>query len=99
MATYTELRQQFSNDTLRNRVAVACVIAANAALSGTPTVAQQKFAEAVFSNPGSIGDKVLMAVLAVNSGATVAQIGAVTDAQIQTSVNSVIPNLVAAMFG
>lgn len=99
MATYTELRQQFSNDTLRNRVSVACVIAANAALSGTPTPAQQKFAEAVFTNPDAIGEKVLMSVLAANSSATVAQINAVTDAQIQTSVNSIIPNIVAAMFG
>jgi hypothetical protein len=99
MATYTELRQQFSNDTLRNRVAVACVIAANGALTGTPTLAQQKFANAVFSNPDSVGEKVLMSVLATNSANTVAQISAATDAQIQTAVNTVIPNLVAAMFG
>ncbi len=99
MATYTELRQQFANDTLRNRVSVACVIAANSALSGTPTTAQQKFADSVFSKPDAIGEKVLMAVLATNKDSTVAQIGAVTDAQIQTAVNAVIPNLTAAMFG
>jgi len=99
MATYTELRQQFANDTLRNRISVACVIAANNALAGTPTSAQQKFAESVFSNPDAVGAKVLMAVLAVNKDATVAQIGAATDAQIQAAVNAVIPNLTAAMFG
>jgi len=97
MASYTELRQQFTNDTLRNRVSVACVIAANTLLTGTPTLAQQKFAESVFSNPDVVGSKVLMAVLATNNALTTAQIGAVTDTQLQTAVNSVIPNLVAAM--
>lgn len=99
MATYTELRQQFSNDTLRNRVTVACVIAANSALANAPTAAQQKFAEAVFSNPDAMGGKVLMAVLATNAASTLAQINAATDAQIQTAVNTVIPNLTVAMFG
>lgn len=99
MATFTEIRQQFANDTLRNRVSVACVIAANNALSGSPTAAQQKFAEAVFSNPDSVGSKVLMAVLAANASLTVAQISAVTDSQLQTAVNAVTPNLTSAMFG
>ena len=99
MATYTELRQQFANDALRNRVSVACVIAANNLLTGTPTVAQQKFAEAVFARPDAVGEKVLMSVLATNAANTVVQINAATDVQIQTAVNTVIPNLVSAMFG
>lgn len=98
MASYTELRNLFADDALRNRVTVACVIAANAQLSGTPTTAQQKFAELVFSNPDAMGAKVLMAVLAANAGATVTQINNATDAVIQAQVNSVVPNLTAALF-
>lgn len=99
MASYAELRNLFSDDTLRNRVTVACVIAAKNQLNGTPTAAQEKFAETVFSNPDEMGRRVLMAVLAANNGLTVAQINAATDAAIQTAVDSVIPNMVSALFG
>ena len=94
MATYTELRQQFSNDDLRNRVVAATVIAANNLLSGTPTAEQKAYAKAVFQNPRSEGEIVFMAVLAANKDATVAQIEGATDAAIQTRVDAVIPNLV-----
>lgn len=99
MATYSEIRQLFNDDTLRNRVTVATVIAANSALASNPTAAQQKFANMVFSSPEEMGRKVLMAVLASNSTYTLAQIQGVTDAALQTAVAAVVPNLTAAIFG
>lgn len=98
MASCTEIRALFSNDELRNRITVATVIASNAALAGTPTAAQQKFANWVFSNPDQAGSRVLMAVLAANNTFTAAQITGATDATLQSAVNSVIPNLTAALF-
>lgn len=94
MATYTELRQQFSNDDLRNRVVAATVIAANNLLAGTPTAEQKAYAKQVFQNPRAEGEIVFMAVLVANKDATVAQIEGATDAAIQTRVDAVIPNLV-----
>ncbi len=96
MATYTELRDLFSDDTLRNRVEVAVIVAADGLLAGTPTTDQQKWATAVFDSPRREGNKAYMAVLAANSGATVAQIQSATDAAIQANVDSVVPALVVA---
>ncbi len=99
MATYTELRQLFSDDELRNKVTTACIIAAHELLSGTPTAADKAFAETVFSSPDAVGDKILMAVLAANKDATVSGIQGATDSAIQTAVDAVIPAMVDAMAG
>lgn len=98
MAAYVDLRNQFSNDALRNRVAVACVIAANDATSGTPTAAQLKFANYVYTNPDEVAKRVLMAVLATHKNLTVTQIEQVTDPDLQAAVNAVIPKLTSALF-
>lgn len=94
MATLLEIRQQFSNDDLRNKVTTATVIAANALLTGTPSAEQKAFAKSVFQNPNQMGAIVTMAVLAANKDATVAQINNATDTAIQTKVDAVIPKLV-----
>lgn len=94
MATLLEIRQQFSNDDLRNRVTAATVIAANNMLAGTPTADEKAFAKSVFQSPGSVGALVTMAILAANKDATVAQINSATDTAIQNQVNAVIPNFV-----
>jgi hypothetical protein len=100
MATYTELRSFFNNADLKNKISVACVIAAYSMIStGTPTLAQKKFADLVFKNPDEIAQKVLMAVIAANNAVTVAQINNATDAAILGNVNTVLPNLVDALFG
>lgn len=95
MATYLELYALKSDDELRNRVSVAVVVAAQALLAGTPTVAQAQWAAKVFNNPKAEGAKALMAVLAANKNATAAQIGAVTDSAIQTQVDALVSGLVA----
>ena len=96
MASYLELREQFANDQLRNKVTVAAVIAAYNLLSGTPTDAEKTFAREVLDAPEKMGGLITKAVLAANKDATVAQINAASDAAIQTNVDSVIPNLAGA---
>lgn len=99
MASYTELRDLFSNDALKNKLDIATIIAANNLLSGTPTAAEQKWAAHVFANPRAESQKALMAVLATNNGLTVAQITGASDAAIQSGVDSVIGSLVVAYGG
>lgn len=90
MATYTELFGQYSNSDLRNRVSVACLVAAQAitveAGSVTNHANRLLWAKATFSNPNAEAERMLMAVLAANNTATVAQITGVTDAALQTLV-------------
>lgn len=99
MATYQELRGLFSDSDLNEKVEVAVIIAANNLIGGTPTTAQKAWAATAFSSPKSEASKALMAVLAENSGATVAQIQSATDASVQTNVNNVVSTLVDALAG
>jgi len=96
MATYEELRTLDDNDSLKNRIDVAVMIAANSLLEATPTIDEQKWAAAVFASPRAESIKVWRAVLAKNSSATVAQIMNATDAALQTKANEVVPSLVVA---
>lgn len=99
MATLQELRGLFRDSDLLEKVESATVIAANNLLEATPTAADKAWASGVFSNPFREAQKVLMAVLADNSAATVSQIQTATDVSIQTSVDTVVPNLVDALAG
>ena len=99
MATYTELRQLFADPDLREKIEVAVIIAANNLIGATPTTAEKAWAAAAFANPGSAATKAMMAVLAKNSSASVAQIQSATDNTIQTQVNAVVPTLVDALAG
>lgn len=99
MATYIEIRNLFDNGEIRNKVITATVIAANNLLSGTPTAADRSFADAVFTNPNSVGKKVYMSVLAANKATTLENIEGASDAAIQTHVDAVIPALVLALAG
>lgn len=90
MATLLDLAQLSANSTLRRQVRVACVIAAQAQLIANPgTVAGRKWALDVLSDPITWGNRVLLSVLAQNSGLTAAQITGATDAAIQAAVNAV----------
>ena len=99
MATYTEIRDLFNSADLTNKVAVALIIAVNNLLEATPTAADKAYASAVFATPQSEARRVLMAVLAANNAATVAQIEDATDASIQAKVDAVVPALVDALAG
>ena len=97
MASYIDIRSiLFNDDSLKNRVDVATMIAADDLLTGTPTESEQKWAAAVFADPRSEGNKAFRSVLAANNGLSVAAIQGATDAALQTKVDLVVPNLVVA---
>ena len=97
MATYEELFALQTNDALRQKVAVATIVAAQAKLAGTPSAAEATWAKEVIQYP--IGDRarsVLNLVLAANKDVSVATIEGANDAAIQANVDAVIDGLIAA---
>lgn len=97
MATYTELHTLIgSSGTLRSRMLVAIVIKAHGYVTAqSPTTEQVAWAKQAIGNPQAYIDAVLLGVLAANKAATIAQINAVTDEQIQTAVDAIVTNLLA----
>jgi hypothetical protein len=96
MATLQELRGMFKDSDLQEKVEAATVIAANNFLSGSPTSQQKNWAAYVFAEPKIEAKKAVMAVLASNSGLSVAAIQSATDTAIQANVDSVAQTLVDA---
>ena len=94
MATYQELLTASENETLRNKVRVACVIAAEVVRTEAGTVTNHAnrliWAKSVYISPDSVTQRMLWAVLAQNAAATLAQITGATDATVQTAVNNAI---------
>ena len=91
MATYTALRDLFSDDVLLNKIEVATIIAAEAVRSEVPgTAIRRAWAKLAFEQPREESRKMLMAVLAANSNLTVAQITGASDAAIQTNVDAAV---------
>ena len=92
MATYAELFGLNNDSALRNRVMVACLIAAEtvmAELDTTPNHANRlAWAASVFASPAAETKRMFMAVLAANSDATITAIQDATDEQIQTNVDN-----------
>ena len=96
MATYSEIRDLFNDDTLRNRVEVAIIISANGLADNASNNA---WVADAYSSPRGEAEKALMAVLASNNGLTVEQITGATDAALQTAVDSAVATLVKAKAG
>jgi hypothetical protein len=95
MATYAELNDLAGADAgLRQRVRVACIVAAHAIageIDTTPNHANRlKWASSVMANPEAESVRMLWFALAANKAADVATIQAVTDAQIQTAVDGAV---------
>ena len=94
MATYAELYNLQSDSALKNRVAVACVVAAEAIRGeddATPNHASRiLWAAAVFQNPAQEATRLFWAVLAANKDATVAQITGASDSAIQDNVDAAV---------
>lgn len=94
MATFDELLLAAENPSLRNRVRVACIVAAEAIRSeagATPNHANRLiWAKAVFKNPVTESEPMLWAVLAQNRALTLAQITGATDASLLTAVTTEI---------
>ena len=94
MATYDELRTLFGDDPLRNKIEVAVIVAAEAIRgedANTPNHDNRLvWAKQAFDNPQGAATKMLMALLAANKDATVAQIQSATDEAIQTKVDAAV---------
>ena len=94
MATYTELFNLRANSDLKNKITVACIVAAEAIRNEAPATANHAnrlvWASAVFANPEQESSRMLWAVLAQNAAVTVAQITGATDVSIQTAVTNAV---------
>ena len=94
MATYEELYTLRGSSSLRNKIAVAVVIAAEEKLSGTPTAAEASWARGVISSPNAWAKSVLNLVLAANKDASSAGILSATDAAIQANVDAIVAGII-----
>lgn len=94
MASYTELYGLWSNADLRNKVAVACIVAADMIRTedvGTTNHANRLiWAKVALASPASQADTMLMAILAQNKALTVTAILGAADSALQTAVNNAV---------
>lgn len=94
MATYVELYTFRSDATLLQRISTALIIAANTVrleTANTPNHSNRvSWAQQVIRDPDTFSQRTLSLLLATNKDATVAQIQGVSDATIQTAVDSLV---------
>jgi hypothetical protein len=94
MATYTELRTLVNDGTLKDKVSIALLVAAEAIRNedaGTTNHANRlKYAKKVLTDPDGNADDMLRALLAQNAAASLATITGASDATIQTAVNAAV---------
>lgn len=94
MATYTELYDLRNNSALKNKVLIACLIAADAIRSELDTVANHAnrlvWAKSVFMSPDSEADRMMLALIAQNQAAAVGAITGAADTAILTAVNNAV---------
>ena len=93
MASYTELEELRNDTTLKARVRVATMIAAETIRTeAAPANSAQRlaWAKSVFENPSTMGEQMFWAVLAANKDVAKATIQAAGDAAIQTNVDAAV---------
>lgn len=94
MATYAELRGLFGHNELKNKVEVACIVAAETIRGEDPGVANHTnrllWAKAAFASPRNVAGQMVKALLAANKDAATTAITGATDAAIQTKVDAAI---------
>ena len=96
MATYAELFELRRNSSLRNRVAVAIIVKAQALIDGaTPTAAQIAWANTALLSPVSMAEQILNYVLATNNTASEQQIIDASDSAVQANVDTAVDALIA----
>ena len=94
MAAYSELYDLRTDSGLRNKIAVATVVAAQEKLAGTPTAAEASWARGVTNSPNSAAKAVINLVLAANKAASTSAILAASDEDLQTAVDDVVDGLI-----
>ena len=94
MATYSELFGLWNESSLKNRIMVAVIVAAEAIQNESPTTPNHAnrlvWAQQTFQNPSSIAYAMFRVVLAANKDVTVQAILDATDAAIQTAVDAAV---------
>ena len=94
MATYDELRQLMDSNDLRNKIEVACIIAAETIRVEDPETTNHAnrlvWGKAAFSNPRTASEQMRRALLAANKDLTVTQITEASDAAIQARVDAAV---------
>lgn len=98
MATYIELQQLVSSPTisdLRARIMQATIQKAFAIGQSqqSPVTAAKQWAAQALNDPNSMQVEMLNYVIAENSAKTTTEIAALTDAQVQVSVNNAVDKL------
>lgn len=92
MATYDELYGLHNNSALKNRVTVACVVAAEIVMDEDPATGNHAnrlvWAASVLASPQAEAVRMYWALLAANKDTTVENIQSAMDAQIQTQVEA-----------
>lgn len=99
MATYAELLTLANtDDELKRQIKVACIVACDvirAEAEATPNHANRlAWARATLANPDAAASQMVLAVLAQNRAATVAQITGADDETVQAAVDNAV-NLLA----
>lgn len=96
MATYTELFDLKSESELRNKIAVAVMIKAQAYINGaTPTTDELSWSSRVLVETISEADKLLLYLLGVNNAQDTSTITGASDLVIQNQVDTAVDALVA----
>lgn len=94
MATYLELQEIQQNESFRSRIAVACVMAAEAIRNEDPATvnhdARLAWARICYQNPAVSASSMVWPVLAQNAVLSQAVILGSTDAQLQNAVNAAV---------
>lgn len=94
MASYAELLTLSESEALRNKVRVACVIAAEKVRVEAAAVpnhaARLVWAKAVYAAPDTVAQRMLWAVLAQNQAVNSTTILAATDATVQAAVDAAV---------
>lgn len=99
MATYTELHALRGNpsiEPLRQKIAVALVIKANAVSKAAPTATQKTWALSALSNVLPDVERVLNYILGEYNTAPANTITGATDAQVQAAVDAAVNTLLGA---
>ena len=96
MASYTELRNLFNNDALRNRVEVALIVKVHSILQeDSPSDERLTWAKGVLSSSRNEAESLLKYVLAANANLTVEQLSQASDAALLTAVGVAVDKLYA----
>lgn len=94
MATYIEIIALINDSTLRQKVTVACIVAAeNIRVEDVATpnhTTRLAWAKKVYAAPESVANDMMPSIIVQNKALTSAQIAAANDAAVQSAVDAAV---------